>query len=104
MKIKELEYSELKTSNYNNYRVGARVELEEGEDEKSALSSLKEFVRKELAKAIVEKETYYANEIKGLKEEVKTLEKQIDVLEKEKNTLIEEVIERIRGRFNEIWR
>jgi len=100
MKIKELEYSELKTKDYNNYRVGARVELEEGEDEKSALSSLKEFVRKELAQAIAERDSlgqYYTREIENYK-------RQKEILKEEKESLIEEILSRIRGRFNEIWR
>jgi len=99
MKIKELEYSELKTKDYNNYRVGARVELEEGEDEKSALSSLKEFVRKELAQAIAERDSlgqYYTREIESY-------ERQRDILKEERDSLIEEILMRIRGRFNEIW-
>jgi len=99
MKIKELEYSELKTKDYNNYRVGARVELEEGEDEKSALSSLKEFVRKELAQAIAERDSlgqYYTREIESY-------ERQRDILKEERDSLIEEILTRIRGRFNEIW-
>jgi len=100
MKIKEIEYSELRTSNYNNYRVGMRVELEDGEDERTVMESLKEKVRAELARAMAEGSPigqYYDREIERLRN-------QKEILEKEKKVLIGEIIARIRQRFNEIWR
>ncbi|MHC1587317.1 MAG: hypothetical protein ACXQTX_02395 [Candidatus Syntropharchaeia archaeon] len=100
MKIKELEYSELKTKAYNNYRVSARAELDPNENETTALNSLKEFVRSELAKAVAERDSlgqYYNKEIE-------TLRGQRDILKEHKDTLIEEIISRIRARMNEIWR
>lgn len=100
MKIKELEYSELKTEDYNNYRVSARAELDPNENETTALNSLKEFVRSELAKAVAERDSlgqYYNKEIEALRG-------QRDILKEHKDTLIEEIISRIRARMNEIWR
>ena len=54
MKIKTLEYSETRTKNFNNVKIGLSVEVDEDDDVDAVLLELKDKVKREIAKALDE--------------------------------------------------
>jgi len=100
MRVKEIEYGELKTKDYNNYKVSMRVELDEGEDPDEALEKLKSKVRKKLAEAITEQDPYY----NYLEQEVEKLRDEVSTLREQKEQLMKEIIDKLRYKFSEVFR
>ena len=68
MKIKEVEYKELVTENYQNCAVGLRAEVEEGETWEDVFDNLKVKVREKIRDWLNEK-SWVSDYISSLKEE-----------------------------------
>jgi len=88
MKIKQIDYSELKSieGTFNNVRIGMIAELQKGEDPDAVMVNLKNKVREEIAKVVFDgnwKIHEYNQQYDKLKEDVKSLKEIKDTLEKE---------------------
>ena len=100
MRIKELEYGELRTIDYNNFRVVMRIELEDDEDLDKAFEDLKSKVREKLAKVIAEEDPYTTY----LAQNKRELENQVEILREQKKQLIDEILTTLKYKFTEIFR
>lgn len=92
MKIKQIEYSELKSieGTFNNVRLGMIAELQKGENPDAVLINLKNKVREEIAKVVFDgnwKIHEYNQQYEKLKSDVKSLQEIKETLEKEVSEL-----------------
>ena len=106
MKIKEVEYGETISHNYNNYRVVLRAEIDENEDVDTVIKELRKKVRDKVSESIAgdtlhigEKVDFYMNMLKEIEysimnlrnsEEYRNIEdisNAIDIVEREKKNI-----------------
>jgi DNA repair exonuclease SbcCD nuclease subunit len=92
MKIKEIEYGETKSVNFNNYRLIVRIEVTGDENLSSEVDKLKVAIRKKLSE-IIEENSW---EVKDLTETKNNIKKEVCELGKQRKELME-FIEKAKG-------
>lgn len=84
MKIKEVEYGETISHNYNNYRVVLRAEIDENEDVDTVINELRKEVRDKIAESIVYAEMNIDDRIKFYRDMLNNIEYMIRDLKSSK--------------------
>ncbi|MHA1286450.1 MAG: hypothetical protein ACTSPB_03485 [Candidatus Thorarchaeota archaeon] len=96
MRIKEIEYGELRTlRDYNNIRVVMRVKLNENENEDEVFQELIEMVRKKISE-LADAEDWY---IQHLHARRRMLEEDVTAMEKKREKIVEDLLREVRDRL-----
>ena len=96
MKIKEIEYGELRSlRDYNNVRVSMRATVEDGEDPEEVYQKLVEKVREKIAE-IAEADDWCIGHLRFRRDELRV---DVETLEKRRRELVDELLREVRDRL-----
>ena len=99
MKVKEIEYGETISNDFNNYRVVLRAEIDENEDVNAVMNELRKKVRSEIEKSIAQRSLNIEGRIQCYRESLIEIGKMIKELRNREDFI---ALETVRGRLNDI--